>query len=181
MNEQIEQLLELPKDFIYYGDYPVGKTWGIGPLTDYRDADTITRANGIALKKSLESHPEWDEQWTIESFNHWAVGWVENIIYQVINDEGNLTKVAQFLLDWQRKLEDYPVADEDLLAQLEYEELRDTIHLQIGCTDEEIDRIIDWIFENDPVLLYGQAIRHEIIERAAKALGLVEEDEYDAI
>lgn len=173
-----EQLLQMPEYFVYFGEVPLGETWGMGPMTDGRDADLITKANGISLKEALSERPEFAEKWCIESFNHWAVGWIENVLYEVVDEDGELSEIAQFLLDWQMKLDDYPIMDEELHSQLEYDNALEVIKYSAGCDDEEAQLIFEWIFDNCPDQIYGEeGLSRASIQRAMQALNMEEEDE----
>ncbi len=173
INVTKEQLLELPEDFIYYGPYPVGETWGIGPMTDSRDSDVLTRANGTALRMEL-SDLGCEEDWDIASFNHWAVGWVENVIYKVVDDEDNLTEVAKFLIAWQERLNEYPVADEELYSAMEYDEQLEDIKYISGLDWDTTMKVASHMFDSGT--LYGGDIREKDVKEAMEELGLNEED-----
>jgi hypothetical protein len=173
-----EQLLQMPPYFVYYGNVPLGETWGIGPMVDGRDADLITTANGISLKEALKEHPEFEDKWCVESFNHWAVGWVENVLFEVVDEDGELSAIAQFMLDWQMRLDDYPIMDEELHSQLEYDNALEVIKNTTGCDDGEAQLIFEWIFDNHSDEIYGEeGPSWEAIKKAMKALKLEDEDE----
>ncbi len=90
----------------------------------HRDSDCLTRSNFRSFKAALAAQPAiagWSSDdvggYTVESFNHWAVGWVE---YLLINPE---CKLAVGLAEELRaSLEDYPVLDENDFSQLESDE-----------------------------------------------------------
>lgn len=94
MNEHtVRKLLERPPDFLYAGDNKqLFKTWTLGPVIDYRDADSTKRAMYRRRIKTLEKR--FDEDFLVERFNHFAVGWVENLTYRVLFNENDLTSVT---------------------------------------------------------------------------------------
>lgn len=81
----------------------------------HRDSDCLTRSNFRCFKAELEKIKP--EAIAVESFNHWAVGWVE---YLLVDPESAET-VAR-AEEIRAKLEDYPVVDESDWSELEMEE-----------------------------------------------------------
>ncbi len=87
----------------------------------HRDSDCLTRSNFRSFKSALKEFDSWQSNdegaYCVESFNHWAVGWVE---YLLVNPE---CKAAIELADKLReKLKDYPVLDENDFSNLENDE-----------------------------------------------------------
>lgn len=123
--EIINRALERPSDFAYFGDKPLFETWGLcGPMT-HRDADALTKSNYRVILKDLQERFSDDIEADIEvlSSSHWAVGWTEQIMVRVLDDEGEPTEAFAAVLDWADALENYPVADEqDYCCELEREE-----------------------------------------------------------
>lgn len=95
------------------------KTWSLGPVILTRDSEALERSNAFVLKRELAKFPEWAEQWYIFDANHWAVGWVEHLSFQVIDEKGEPTDVAKWIKSWFDSLSDYPVADEFHFSELE--------------------------------------------------------------
>ncbi len=122
--EDIKKALRRPEYFMYFGENKeMFQTWALGVTIQHRDSEAGTRSNAIQLKKALEEHPEWEEQWESVECNHAAVGWVEHLSYQVVNEDGTPTDVAKFLKEWFDYLKnDYPYANEDHVSELEEEE-----------------------------------------------------------
>ncbi len=93
----------------------------------HRDSDCLTRSNFRCFKQALADDPSIyaftagaEGAFVVESFNHWAVGWVE---YLLINPE---CQPAVSLADSLRaSLEDYPVLSDDDLSALEHGEAHD--------------------------------------------------------
>lgn len=93
----------------------------------HRDSDCLTRSNFRCFKASLNELPEvknWPGEFTpvvVESFNHWAVGWVEYLLIDPTATE--TVKLAEKL---RAKLDDYPVLDENDFSELENNEANET-------------------------------------------------------
>lgn len=118
----IKQALARPDSFAYFGDEKeLFKTWALGPVILTRDSDLITQSNATILKQKLEDMPEIADDWKIEKATHWACGWVEHLSYRVVKEDGSSTVVARFLASWFKALDDYPIADEMHLGELESE------------------------------------------------------------
>lgn len=106
-----------PEHFIYYGDHTDFNQWAhIGFGGEHRDSDTLDKSNHAVIVESLEKL--CPNGYIVESSTHWAVGWVAGIRI----DTSNLYAVAVALY-WRRKLEDYPIADEDHYSAMEYEQM----------------------------------------------------------
>lgn len=148
--KDIEEALLRPDQFGLSSDHPhyreMFETWSLGPVVDQRDATMLAKANWAALQRELERHPEWEDQWSITGSSHWAVGWVDHLSFQVL-DNGEPTEIFRFLKGWFDALSDYPVADEELYSSMQmeaYEEQldRDLEHLAWGKLREDLPS--DW-------------------------------------
>lgn len=113
----VADALKIPSDFGYRGDLPIGRTWALGPVIRHRDSALLEECNADALEETLRQHNEFDDLWDVTRARHWAVGWVEHLSYQAVDEAGNPTAIHQFLVKWSEKLEDYPIADEDLYSE----------------------------------------------------------------
>jgi hypothetical protein len=135
--ETIDRALERPSDFAYFGDRPLFETWGLcGPMT-HRDADALTASNyRVILKNMQERFP--DDVDTLSS-SHWAVGWCEQIMVRVINDDGTPTEAFAALLEWSGALAEYPVADEEDYCELEREEFLEALEYGLWPTEFTTD------------------------------------------
>jgi hypothetical protein len=120
--DEIKKALEMPSDFGYSGDLPIGETWAIGPVIRSRDSNIREQSNADVLERELKRIREFDDEWQIVSANHWAVGWVDHLAFHAVDDEGNPTRIFQWLTHWFGALEDYPIADDDDFSRREYEE-----------------------------------------------------------
>lgn len=92
-------------------------------LGQNRDSDSITRSNfTCGLRDIGGATGEFEDEHTpvnvaVINQGHWAVGWIEWIAIHKTN--GPVLRKADEIL---RKLEDYPVVDDDHLSQLEWDE-----------------------------------------------------------
>jgi len=141
--DKAKRALERPEYFAYYGDLHEADGWGRTGLGQHRDADELTRSNWEVISKDLlERFPD---DFQAESYNHWAVGWTEELRVRVIKEEvaaeldGNftdleeedLTEAFKACIEWAEKLADYPVADEEHFSRLEHEELMEYLHNEV--------------------------------------------------
>lgn len=101
-NEELQQFIKRPRDFMYYGDKKdVFIKRGIMCLgcpkcySEYEsrqvrsiksNVDKLVK-NGTLNKDNIE----------FVTFSHWAVGIVENILFLAIDDEGNATNECAFV------------------------------------------------------------------------------------
>lgn len=155
--EDIRKALERPSDFGYFGGRKeMFKTWSLGPIIQHRDSDILSQSNTAVLQKMLESECD-SEEWEILSCNHWAVGWVEHISFKVINEDGKPTTTFIKLMEFFKKLEDYPVADEMDYSNREYEAKLESIRYNfpsdlevIGELPEDWEsEVFSWLWDND--------------------------------
>lgn len=83
-------------------------------LGQHRDSDILTRSNFIS---GLESIGGESETVHLVRESHWAVGWVEWIA--IHQDDSSALEKADSIM---RRLEDYPVIDEQHWSEMEWEE-----------------------------------------------------------
>lgn len=86
---------------------------GIGPVGISRDSDALERSNYILAQEMLDGIDP--DAWSIARFNHWAVGWIDEIVYDIGNDDMS-AEVSRI----RGMLEDYPVLDEVHYSELEW-------------------------------------------------------------
>lgn len=108
--------------------------WALGPVGQHRDSNALARSNfRIALRELLlaaemspddlgfmpRQGPEVEDHRPlfIGHFGHWAVGWVEELIWRA--DDPRMVDAAFSL--WERLL-DYPILDEMDFSEEEWEE-----------------------------------------------------------
>lgn len=104
-------MLRIPTDFGMSSNHPKREnpdTWAIGPGILNRDSGLVEESNADALKKALAEETALAEEWQIETHSHWACGWVEQICFRLLDEEGEVTPIYLWLAEWFRALNDYP-------------------------------------------------------------------------
>lgn len=112
-------------DFGYSGDLDLGHTWAFVPVSVHRDSDALQRSNyEVIYQDMLKRFPD-DTDYT--PCSHWLVGWFDHLTIRLIDENGLETAASEAIQEWLRKLDDYPVADEEHFSNTEYEEQLETI------------------------------------------------------
>lgn len=142
----IRDALQMPKDFGYSGDLPIGTTWSLGPVILHRDSGPLEKANCKSVRDTFEQlfGPEGEENgWEVTCCNHWAVGWVEHLSFKAIDDNGGPTAQFVEMLRLNAEVEENVVLDEELLSQIEWDETVEYLEWNASrfVTDEAPD---DW-------------------------------------
>lgn len=97
----------------------LGPNWG-DIIGRHRDSDALANSNFEVIEADLKKRfPDDVEN---HRFGHFAVGWVEELLVRMFNDNGKLTPAGRAAVEWGVKIEDYPVADEDDFSRREFEE-----------------------------------------------------------
>lgn len=159
--DEIKRALSRPDSFAYFGDEKsMFESWALGPVIEHRDSGLVDRSNARVLRRELAKHPEWSDDYRIESASHWAVGHVTHLSYRVIDAEGKATPIARFVRAWFKRLADeYPIADDDDHSTLEWETSMDWIdqegprmadRLGFKLPDEWFCPVKDWWDANRP-------------------------------
>lgn len=146
INELIASITTKPKDFGFWGDdenevwwQPGG--WGFTPIGTHRDADSVTQSNWQVITEDLiERFPD---SFKTYHTNHWAVGWYDHLAVNTSD-----LAAVEALNQWLEKLKGYPVADEDNLGEIEYEEICESIDSWaydevISCYEKATDSEIE--------------------------------------
>lgn len=120
MRRAMEAALTMPAHFAYWGDRPLGETWGYAGLSQHRDSSTIERSNFEVISRDLLER--FGDEVEVMSSSHCMVGWMDELIVQVKDADGAPTDAFKAAVEWSEKLEGYSIADDDHLSTLEYEE-----------------------------------------------------------
>jgi len=124
MNNYVENIekyakmaTEKPEDFGYWGSDDMFDTWGFTNIDQNRDSNVLEKANfKFIVNDLLGSFPE---DYRIETYNHWAVGSVDRLVCRVYElDRKTIALPFVFAMEWLDKLDDYPVADEDMYQEM---------------------------------------------------------------
>ncbi len=119
--ENIEKYAKMatkkPEDFGYWGSDDMFDTWGFTNIDQNRDSDVLEKANFKFITEDLMG--SFPEDYTIETYNHWAVGSVDRLVCRVYEeDRKTIALPFVFAMEWLDKLDDYPVADEDFYGTM---------------------------------------------------------------
>ncbi len=100
--------------------------------SQHRDSDVLVRSNWVAILAEMNEKWGPENGWTITRLGHWAVGWVEFIIFDIARND-----IKEFSNDIHEQLENYPVLDEMLYSNMEYEENHPNGEKECYCDDED--------------------------------------------
>jgi hypothetical protein len=92
--------------------------WYLMPVSRTRDSEILDNSNFIAFLKEMGGESETVE---VHRFGHWGPGWYEIIIVDPADE-----KAMDRAYDLARALEDYPVLDEEDLAEQEMEDINES-------------------------------------------------------
>jgi len=137
----VEESAHIP-DFGYWGDVPLGETWGF-TISQNRDSGPMERSNWEVITEDMEKR--FPKNVEIVHSSHWAVGWVEQLAVRMLDKRGKVTKAGKAILDWKESLENYPVADEEHFSDLEYNEFVEYIEQEYGA--DKTEAILNYIDE----------------------------------
>src|SRR5690242_17226204 len=125
IEDAAKEAIKRPSDFGYSGDRSLFETWGMTGITVCRDSKPLEKSNWDTITSDLlERFPDECE---VMGSSHWAVGWSDELICQVYDDDGDITKCFEAVYDWAEKLSEYPVADDEHHSKLEYEDTLETL------------------------------------------------------
>lgn len=135
------------QNYAYWGDVPIGQTWGFIGVGRHRDSNALENSNFEVIYEDLKKRFPSDV--TIIRSSHWAVGWSEGIAVHLLDDNGVATKAAAAAMEWEEKLEEYPVADEEHFSNLETEEVMDYLGPEFGLNDEAVSMLYRALSQNE--------------------------------
>ena len=169
-------------DFSYRGDKDLGRTWAM-TFSKSRDSGILEKSNYDAVKGDLERRFPRDV--SDERFSHFAVGWLDHLLVRMLDKNGKVTKAGIAALEWKNRLESYPVADDEDFSRREFEATLDNIRSTGSLDEHTAQKVYDWLSENDQRALenaddQGGAPSEDQIDKALKAMGLMEIDEDEA-
>lgn len=188
--------------FVYYGDRPLGKTWGIVGPHRTRDSEVLEISNYECIIRDLKAEfPDDDDKWEVLGSSHWAVGWVDSVMCQIFTDhfienymeeDGYFDRMALDEDDfhpvfvWLYEVgvglrDDYPVYDEMDFSEREYEDQIDSLqYITPYWADQSGDNpsvVFSWLMDHG-VDYYG--LSEDEVANAYLNLGFVD-DEEDAL
>lgn len=163
LDVRIRRALEMPGSFAYWGEHDLGVTWGFTPFAQTRDSGTITRSNFEVIKKDLTER--FGDDVDVLCSSHWAHGWSEQIIVRVKDNDDQPTSAFEAVVEWEEALENYPVASDDHLSELEVEENLGTLEqcythlIRDDAPDDWTHRVLEHLDIGDPVSLTEASVR----------------------
>jgi hypothetical protein len=124
--------LERPEDFTVY-------------YTHHRDSGLLDQSNHVVISKAMEKFMDGDDPDVIvEDHSHWAVGWIKGFAVRVFDDNGEITDAYRCLHELQERMADFPILDESLYSEMEYEASFENIDLAAWRLKREFDLPEDW-------------------------------------
>ena len=99
----------------FMGDDSEYRDW-FGFIGQHRDSAVLERSNFACAVADLEEVDPSGEDWRVESFGHWGVGWIEEVYVR----PG--TPCADYAESAAAALADYPVLSDSDFSEREYEE-----------------------------------------------------------
>lgn len=179
----ISEALRRPCSFMYTGDNEeMFKMWSMGPTIQHRDSPILDKSNAASMVKTLEADPTLADDWYISESSHWAVGWVEQLSFKVVDTDEKPSRVARIIKGMMDALEEYPVLDESSFSEMEHEATLENIKnhtssmLKDGVPDDWDSQMFSWFWDNDQEAVEpsdggGGYPSDEQFEKAARALG----------
>lgn len=115
--------------------YAESHQWsGVGfVFSKHRDSDVLDLSNWETVIEAMQMYPKQD--WDIAHLTHWAVGWVEHIVYNLSNE-----RITNYTVGMRERLANYPVLDEMQYSQMEWDENHPTEGYLAGkCLDPDCE------------------------------------------
>jgi len=128
----------------------------------HRDSDALERSNWRVITNDLMHQFPGDCR--IMRSRHWGVGWIEHLVVRVLTPETDaeawwrearkpveeramdlqacFTPAYEAAMEWKRKLEHYPVADEDDYGGERYAEQKETLTSCFGVAEEDTEEVL---------------------------------------
>lgn len=128
--------------------------------THSRDSDLLEMSNAKQIKKILQPFLDKEEDIFEESHGHWAVGYIDGFSVKVRDTNNQITDVFKKVYELHKRIDTYPVLDEEHLSELEhdalYENLKEIINRFDICEkinqeelQESVYRYLDTYFPHE--------------------------------
>jgi hypothetical protein len=170
--------LNHPSNFGYHGDLDLFNTWGSCFTLEHRDSNTLDQSNSATIKQLIKDNGLEDD-FEVCNFNHWAVGWAEQLAIRLATEDGINHEALTFWQSILDSLENYPVLDEDDYYNREYEDFIDTLGSCYKWDLENEGYILpdDWVSQVAHELDYSSSeeIKMDDLIEAAESLGFSKE------
>jgi len=170
VNKALEEALTPPDH--YWGAITDLVTQGWAQVAGrHRDSDLLEISNWETMLTYYNENYEVNEDFRVEGSSHWLVGWNDCLLvralqcdcedwedadfYHEISSErfrcrtcatvGKIRPVFQDALDFQERINDYPVLDEEDWSRREHEEFMDYIEQEVG--EEYVEACARYLFD----------------------------------
>jgi hypothetical protein len=86
-------------------------------VSRHRDSDPLAVSNYVVIYQDMiQRFPEDVED---HRFSHFAVGWIDHLFVRIYDANGEFTPAFDAIIEWEQRLSDYPVADEEHFSETE--------------------------------------------------------------
>jgi hypothetical protein len=128
------------------------KRWGHFTLS-HRDSDNISKSNEQAIE-TIFSDEQYANDVRFEQHGHWAVGHVSVLTCRVYDAEGGITPAFEKLFEIAQALADYPILDEELHSQMDFDDQHEAIsdagrYVADDAPDDWVQQVWDWLWDGD--------------------------------
>jgi hypothetical protein len=160
-----EQALVKPENFMSLRDPDFDRTMG-RTIAHTRDSDILEESNWEVITKDMQER--FPDDCSIESENHWAVGWIETLFVRVYATDDSFTRAFRAIYEWGEQLSDYPVADEVEYSRMEWEDFNTTLTNCYGVSEDVLDQVASHIYDDFSVCR-GDDLTQEMVDSALAA------------
>ena len=129
----------------------------------HRDSDILAISNYETVLADLKER--FGAAVEVNSANHWAVGWIDEIVVKARNKKGRPHPAFIAAMEWHDKLADYPCADERDYSRREYEDLLETLENCYDVPTDKLDTVSSYLFSTHSVS-NSDDLREEYVEDA---------------
>lgn len=174
-HDEIKEVLTYPPN--YWGSLTEWIDSGYGPtFTKHRDSEALDRSNYDSIEQLFREKFEYGLDFVTDSANHWAVGWIEQIVVRVLDcgcdDDVVQDRVIRYngmptektwycdtcgaeckptaifieTLEILAALSDYPVFNEEHYSNLETEEMMEWLEQEVGS--DHADALWRHLYDN---------------------------------
>lgn len=188
MNED-EHIEDLAKEYVnnhakfncfHWHDEPEDSETKCIVYTHNRDSGLLDMVNAKSIEKEIEPHLEGNDAEVFRA-SHWGPGWVEGYVIRVYNNKNEITEAFKTYAKCALALQEYPVLDDSLHSEMEYEAQLESIEHNapsFGGNEPPEDwpsRVFGWLWENNQDALEYEGdpyVTEEDIGAALTALGI---------
>lgn len=153
--------------------------------TGHRDSDLLTQSNMDYIEKALEKFDE--DQVHYWEASHWAVGHTKGHMIRVHDESGQITEAFKVVYEILKRLDSYPILDEDDWSQREYEDTYQNVknaaqgYVKDDAPDSWHDHLTSWIETNyqnelEPRDGFGGWPSDDVVIEGLRALGFADEE-----